>query len=188
MKVSVCQCFVLLTLQVDIELSFTTQEDVRKLIENMIQHSWPSFKEQITLPFPSMTYHEAMIQYGSDKPDTRYNMKVWGRLKNFTTFIDLCRVLCGYIRIHVVSKSPNLRLVLDWFRLTADHVLSPYKNITDKLSNSYNLLDPDMILNKCKVPNENKQMDRCRWFSSTLSPFTLPRLLWFKTLDLSWWE
>lgn len=68
--------FVLLTLQVDIELSFTTQEDVRNLIENMILQSWPSFKEQITLPFPSMTYHEAMVQYGCDKPDTRYNMKV----------------------------------------------------------------------------------------------------------------
>lgn len=62
--------------QVDIELSFTTQEDVRNLIENMILQSWPSFKEQITLPFPSMTYHEAMVQYGCDKPDTRYNMKL----------------------------------------------------------------------------------------------------------------
>lgn len=89
--------FVLLTLQVDIELSFTTQEDVRNLIENMILQSWPSFKEQITLPFPSMTYHEAMVQYGSDKPDTRYNMKVLERLKILQLFIDLYRILCSYL-------------------------------------------------------------------------------------------
>lgn len=99
LKASVCQfsLFVLLTLQVDIELSFTTQEDVRNLIENMILQSWPSFKEQITLPFPSMTYHEAMVQYGSDKPDTRYNMKVLERLKILQLFIDLYRILCSYL-------------------------------------------------------------------------------------------
>ena len=60
----------------DLELSFTTQEDVRNLIEQLIQYFWPAIKGQITIPFPSMTYHEAMIQYGSDKPDTRYDMRV----------------------------------------------------------------------------------------------------------------
>nr|XP_022341402.1 aspartate--tRNA ligase, mitochondrial-like [Crassostrea virginica]XP_022341403.1 aspartate--tRNA ligase, mitochondrial-like [Crassostrea virginica] len=62
--------------QVDLELSFTTQEDVRNLIEQLIQYFWPAIKGQITIPFPSMTYHEAMIQYGSDKPDTRYDMRL----------------------------------------------------------------------------------------------------------------
>lgn len=50
------------------------------------------------------------------------------------------------IYAYLLSKSTNLRLVLDWFRLTADRFWSPYKNITDELSNSYNLLDPDMTL------------------------------------------
>lgn len=104
-KVSVCQFVVLLTLQVDIELSFTTQEDVRKLIENMIQHSWPSFKEQITLPFPSMTYHEAMVQYGSDKPDTRYNMKVLGRFKILQLLLIYIE---SYAAIYAYMYFPNL--------------------------------------------------------------------------------
>lgn len=65
-----------LNLQVDLELSFTTQEDVRSLIESLMQYSWPVNKGQLTLPFLSMTYHDAMIQYGSDKPDTRFDMKV----------------------------------------------------------------------------------------------------------------
>ncbi|XP_048742645.1 aspartate--tRNA ligase, mitochondrial-like [Ostrea edulis] len=62
--------------QVDLELSFTTQEDVRSLIESLMQYSWPVNKGQLTLPFLSMTYHDAMIQYGSDKPDTRFDMKL----------------------------------------------------------------------------------------------------------------
>ncbi|VDI37793.1 aspartyl-tRNA synthetase [Mytilus galloprovincialis] len=60
--------------QVDIEMSFTTQREVQDLIEDLIQYSWP--EGELTLPFPQMTYNEAMDNYGTDKPDTRYDMKI----------------------------------------------------------------------------------------------------------------
>jgi len=61
---------------VDIELSFVDQAGVMSLIEGLVQYSWPEDKGQINVPFPSMTYEEAMRDYGVDKPDTRFGMKV----------------------------------------------------------------------------------------------------------------
>uniref|UniRef100_W5MS75 Aspartyl-tRNA synthetase 2, mitochondrial n=1 Tax=Lepisosteus oculatus TaxID=7918 RepID=W5MS75_LEPOC len=62
--------------QVDIEMSFVDQDGIRTLIEGLIQHSWPEDKGQIHVPFPCMTYAEAMKYYGTDKPDTRFEMKL----------------------------------------------------------------------------------------------------------------
>ncbi len=63
--------------QLDIEMSFVTQEDIFKLIENLFVHL---FKETINceLPasFPRLTYYEAMDKYGCDKPDTRFGMEL----------------------------------------------------------------------------------------------------------------
>lgn len=49
------------------------------LIEGLVHYSWPEDKGQINVPFPSMTYEEAMRDYGVDKPDTRFGMKVTAR-------------------------------------------------------------------------------------------------------------
>jgi aspartyl-tRNA synthetase len=47
------------------------------LVEGLLEHCWPQEKEnRISIPFPRMTYAEAMEQYGTDKPDTRFEMKV----------------------------------------------------------------------------------------------------------------
>jgi aspartyl-tRNA synthetase len=47
------------------------------LVEGLLEHCWPQEKEKrISVPFPRMTYTEAMEQYGTDKPDTRFEMKV----------------------------------------------------------------------------------------------------------------
>lgn len=60
--------------QVDLELSFTTMEGVMKLIEDLIFASWPALSSPI--PFPRMSYKDAMINYGTDKPDVRFEMLV----------------------------------------------------------------------------------------------------------------
>ncbi|MEC0344835.1 aspartate--tRNA ligase [Peribacillus frigoritolerans] len=63
--------------QIDIETSFMSQEDIIKTAENMMAKVMKDVKGlDVTLPFPRMTYNEAMSRYGSDKPDTRFGMEL----------------------------------------------------------------------------------------------------------------
>lgn len=62
--------------QVDIEMSFVDQSGMMALVEGLIKHSWPEEKGPVKVPFQTMTYEEAMRDYGVDKPDTRFSMKV----------------------------------------------------------------------------------------------------------------
>ncbi len=61
--------------QIDCEMSFITQEDILSTFEGLIVHLFKSVKG-IDMPrLPHMTYADAMKYYGSDKPDTRFDMK-----------------------------------------------------------------------------------------------------------------
>ncbi|OIK14283.1 aspartate--tRNA ligase [Bacillus sp. MUM 13] len=63
--------------QIDIETSFLSQEDIIKMTENMMAKVMTEVKGlDVNLPFPRMTYDEAMSRYGSDKPDTRFAMEL----------------------------------------------------------------------------------------------------------------
>lgn len=62
--------------QIDIEMSFVDQTGIRSLIEGLLQYSWPDDKGPVEVPFPSMTFAEALASYGTDKPDTRFGMKI----------------------------------------------------------------------------------------------------------------
>ncbi|XP_038574801.1 aspartate--tRNA ligase, mitochondrial isoform X1 [Micropterus salmoides] len=62
--------------QVDIEMSFVDQAGIMSLVEGLLQYSWPAEKGPIKVPLPAMTYEEAMREYGVDKPDTRFTMKL----------------------------------------------------------------------------------------------------------------
>ena len=59
--------------QLDMEMSFSTQEDVFKVIEPVMYNTFKKFskKKIAKYPFPRITYKEAMLKYGSDKPDLR---------------------------------------------------------------------------------------------------------------------
>ena len=62
--------------QLDLEMSFVRREGIMSLIEDLLVSSWPEDVGSITTPFPHMTYEQAMRLYGSDKPDTRFEMQV----------------------------------------------------------------------------------------------------------------
>ncbi|QFZ04991.1 aspartate--tRNA ligase [Staphylococcus aureus] len=80
--------------QVDIEMSFVDQEDVMQMGEEMLRKVVKEVKGvEINGAFPRMTYKEAMRRYGSDKPDTRFEMELidvsqLGRDMDFKVFKD----------------------------------------------------------------------------------------------------
>uniref|UniRef100_A0A3Q2D9C0 Aspartyl-tRNA synthetase 2, mitochondrial n=1 Tax=Cyprinodon variegatus TaxID=28743 RepID=A0A3Q2D9C0_CYPVA len=62
--------------QVDIEMSFVDQAGIISLVEGLLQYSWPTERGSLKVPFQTLTYDEAMRDYGVDKPDTRFDMKL----------------------------------------------------------------------------------------------------------------
>ncbi len=63
--------------QIDIETSFFTYEEVLDLNERLLQKIFKEVKGyDLKLPLPRLTYHEAVENYGSDKPDLRFDLKI----------------------------------------------------------------------------------------------------------------
>jgi aspartyl-tRNA synthetase len=96
--------------QIDCEMAFITQEDILKTFEGLIRHLFKSVKGIDMPSVPHMTYDDAMKYYGSDKPDTRFEMKFVelndvAKGKGFVVFDDaelvvgICAKRCaGYTR------------------------------------------------------------------------------------------
>lgn len=75
--------------QLDMEMSFMTQEEILDLNEGLICHILKTFKGiDLPRPFPHLTYAESMDKYGCDKPDTRFGLEL----------VDVSDVLkgCGF--------------------------------------------------------------------------------------------
>jgi aspartyl-tRNA synthetase len=73
--------------QIDCEMSFIEQNDVIELFEGMAKHLFKEIRGiELTEPFPRMAWADAMKYYGSDKPDTRFDMR----------FVELMDVLQGH--------------------------------------------------------------------------------------------
>ena len=63
--------------QIDIEASFIDREGIVTLVEGLLANMFKAGTgRDVPLPFPRMTYQQAMDDYGSDKPDTRFDMKI----------------------------------------------------------------------------------------------------------------
>ena len=62
--------------QVDLELSFPDEETVFALIEKVFAAVFPAYGIACPVPFPRMTYAEAMERYGIDRPDTRFGLEL----------------------------------------------------------------------------------------------------------------
>jgi len=74
--------------QVDIEKSFTDVEDMIDLNERLLQYVFKEVKGiDVEIPFARMTYDDAMLKYGVDKPDTRFGMELV-ELSDFSKDVD----------------------------------------------------------------------------------------------------
>ena len=63
--------------QIDMEMSFMSQEEILTMIEGLIAHVMKEVKGiDVVTPFPRLDYEEAMERFGSDKPDTRVGMEL----------------------------------------------------------------------------------------------------------------
>jgi aspartyl-tRNA synthetase len=89
--------------QVDMEMSFIDEEDIMTIVENMLAKIFKEvLNKEIKTPFERMPYDEAMLRFGSDKPDTRFQMEI----KDFTK--ELAN--CGFgVFKNVISKGNVVR-------------------------------------------------------------------------------
>jgi aspartyl-tRNA synthetase len=63
--------------QIDIEMSFITEEDIILIMERMMSHLFRTcLNRELTLPFPRISYHEAISRFGKDNPDMRFGMEI----------------------------------------------------------------------------------------------------------------
>ncbi|EPW7417994.1 aspartate--tRNA ligase [Campylobacter upsaliensis] len=62
--------------QIDVEMSFCEQKDVMAVAETFLKDIFATCGKQIRTPFRQMSYKEAMENYGSDKPDLRFDLKL----------------------------------------------------------------------------------------------------------------
>ena len=80
--------------QIDIEMSFVTEDDVFTAVEGLFAAIWQeTLGVQLATPFPRVTYDDAMKTYGSDKPDLRFGL----------TFVDVT-ALCAQSPRNVVAN------------------------------------------------------------------------------------
>ncbi len=90
--------------QIDMEMSFVTEEDVFSVVEGMMAYVFKKvLKVEIETPFPRLKFKEAMERYGTDKPDTRFDLQIRNvtesvRDSQFKVFSETIRdngVVCG---------------------------------------------------------------------------------------------
>lgn len=71
--------------QIDIEMSFVTQDDIIKLMEGLVAKIWKDIKGiDLPLPLPRITYDECLEKYGLDAPDMRFDLE----LKTVTSIFE----------------------------------------------------------------------------------------------------
>ncbi|MFS9237759.1 aspartate--tRNA ligase [Streptococcus parasanguinis] len=95
--------------QVDLETSFLNDQEIQDITEGLIARVMKETKGiEVTLPFPRMNYDDAMALYGSDKPDTRFEMLLQ----------DLTELVKG-VDFKVFSEAPAVKAIV--VKGAADH-------------------------------------------------------------------
>ncbi|MGB4504184.1 MAG: aspartate--tRNA ligase [Syntrophaceticus sp.] len=109
--------------QVDLEMSFVDEQDVQKLTEEMIAYL---FKEllniELEIPFPQLTYREALERYGTDRPDLRFGLE----LVDVSSLLaeSSCRVFAGAIKSGGIVKGIRVPGCAGFSRKVLDELTS----------------------------------------------------------------
>ena len=92
--------------QIDMEMSFVEVEDILAIVEGFISTLFDKvLGVNIPMPFPRLTYREAMDKYGSDKPDTRFGMEI----QNISELVKDC----GFgVFTSAVSEGGSVRAIV----------------------------------------------------------------------------
>lgn len=134
--------------QIDIEMSFVTQDDILETIENYIKYLFKEYKNlDVVLPIQRMTYDEAMTRFGSDKPDLRFGYE----LTDLSDVLTNCefKVFAGAITTGGSVRAINIKgMAAKFSRKEIDSLtefvktykakgLAWYKNVNGEVSSSY---------------------------------------------------
>lgn len=132
--------------QIDVEMSFVTQNDIIEIAENFTKRLWQKILGmEIQTPFPRMTYDEAMTRFGSDKPDLRYGLELTTLTETlsecgFSVFTDAIKAGGEVVCLNAEGCGDYSRKMLDelaevakkygakglaWMKLTAEGTQSP---------------------------------------------------------------
>ncbi|WP_288311833.1 aspartate--tRNA ligase [uncultured Selenomonas sp.] len=138
--------------QLDIEMSFISQEDILTMMEGMIKELFEkAIGREIPVPFERMEWDTAMDKYGSDKPDLRFDMPLMdiseyvkgSSFKVFNSVIESggmvkCIKVDGYADIPRRRLDELVKFVqiygakgLAWIQYTAEGIKSPFKKFYD---------------------------------------------------------
>lgn len=164
--------------QIDMEMSFVTQEDIFALCEGLMSTVFQKMMNvELKTPFPRLTYAEAKSKYGSDKPDLRFGLEIRDitdivKDTEFKVFAEVAknngviRAICapgiaGYSRkeIEDLTKLANEfgAKGLAWFKITAQGLDSPIAKffkpeVLAALKETMQAKENDMILIVADVP------------------------------------
>lgn len=133
--------------QIDLEMSFVTQDDVISMTEGFLKKLFREFKRiELELPLQRMTYAEAMERFGSDKPDLRFGFEI----KNLSSVLAGCgfKVFAGAVENKGSVRGINIKGGARFSRKEIDSLtefvktfkakgLAWYKNNGGEISSSY---------------------------------------------------
>jgi len=104
--------------QIDVEMSFIDEEDIYNMHERLFKYLWKTvLNKDIKIPFPRLTYQQAMDRYGTDKPDIRFGLELTDitdivKNSNFKVFTDNIKS-GGIVKAINVKSSPLSRKEID---------------------------------------------------------------------------
>ena len=109
--------------QLDFEMSFVTEEDIYNIGEDLLRSTFSHFsnKKIASAKFPRISYKEAMLKYGTDKPDLRNPLEIIDITDNFqnTTFKPFQKSIVRAILVHDIGTNSN-----SWFNDIVDYANS----------------------------------------------------------------